>query len=76
MLVLSRKTNESIMIGDHIEISVIEVKGDQVKIGIQAPREVPVYRKEIYIEIQRENIEASKTDADRLKVLKDLLGKK
>ena len=55
MLVLTRKTNQSIMIGDEIEISVLSVVGDKVRIGIQAPRSVPVYRREVYLEIQREH---------------------
>ncbi len=55
MLVLTRKSNQSIMIGDEIEISVLSVMGDKVRIGIQAPREVPVFRREVYLEIQREN---------------------
>jgi carbon storage regulator len=57
VLVLTRKSNQSIMIGDEIEISVLSVMGDKVRIGIQAPREVPVFRKEVYLEIQRENAE-------------------
>jgi carbon storage regulator len=61
MLALSRKTNESIMIGNDIEITVLEVKGDQVKIGISAPKSVPIYRKEIYLQIQESNKEASET---------------
>lgn len=55
MLVLTRKSNQSIMIGDEIEVSVLSVIGEKVRIGIQAPRSVPVYRREVYIEIQREN---------------------
>ena len=54
MLVLTRKSNQSIMIGDEIEISVLSVMGDKVRIGIQAPRSIPVYRREVYIAIQRE----------------------
>jgi carbon storage regulator len=54
MLVLTRKANQSIMIGDEIEVSVLAVAGEKVRVGIQAPREVPVYRREVYIEIQRE----------------------
>ncbi len=57
MLVLTRKSNQSIMIGDEIEISVLSVMGDKVRIGIQAPRAVPVYRREVYVAIQRERDE-------------------
>ena len=52
MLALSRKKNEAIVINNDIEITVLEVKGDQVKIGITAPKEVPIYRKEVYLQIQ------------------------
>jgi len=58
MLILSRRANESIMIGDSIEISIVDIKGDQVKLGIRAPKKVKVYRKEVYENIQRENREA------------------
>lgn len=54
MLVLTRKSNQSIMIGDEIEVSVLSVIGEKVRIGIQAPRSVPVYRREVYLEIQLE----------------------
>jgi len=54
MLVLTRKCNQSIMIGDDIEVSVLAIMGEKVRIGIQAPREVPVFRKEVYLEIQQE----------------------
>ncbi|MBA2262437.1 MAG: carbon storage regulator CsrA [Solirubrobacterales bacterium] len=54
MLVLTRKSNQSIMIGDDIEITVLSVMGDKVRIGIQAPREIPVFRQEVYVEIQEE----------------------
>lgn len=63
MLVLARRLNESIMIGDEVEIVVVALQGDQVKIGIRAPRSVPVYRKEIYEEIQRENVAAAQAAA-------------
>ena len=59
MLALSRKTNESIMIGNDVEITILEVKGDQVKIGINAPKSVPIYRKEIYLQIKESNKEAA-----------------
>ncbi|ABX40696.1 MAG TPA: carbon storage regulator [Lachnoclostridium phytofermentans] len=58
MLALSRKLNESIMLGNDIEITILEIKGDQVKIGIKAPKSVPIYRKEIYLQIQESNKEA------------------
>ena len=54
MLVLTRKSNQSIMIGDDIEVSVLSIMGEKVRIGIQAPRDVPVFRKEVYLEIQQE----------------------
>ena len=54
MLVLTRKTNQSIMIGDEIEVSVLSVMGDKVRIGIQAPRDIPVFRREVYDEIRAE----------------------
>jgi carbon storage regulator len=55
MLVLTRKTNQSIMIGDDIEISVLSTSGEKVRIGISAPRSVPVFRKEIYVEIKQDD---------------------
>lgn len=58
MLALSRKKNEAIVINNNVEITVLEIKGDQVKIGISAPKEVPVYRKEVYVQIQEANKEA------------------
>ncbi|MDF2609523.1 MAG: hypothetical protein K0R92_997 [Lachnospiraceae bacterium] len=61
MLALSRKIGESIMIGNEIEISVLEIKGDQVKLGISAPKSIPVYRREIYIQIQDANKEAAES---------------
>jgi carbon storage regulator len=56
MLVLTRKSSQSIMIGDEIEVSVLAVMGEKVRIGIQAPRDIPVFRKEVYIEIQQERV--------------------
>lgn len=61
MLVLTRKPNESIMIGDDVEVSVVEIRGDQVKLGIKAPRNIVVHRKEIFLAIQNENIDASRS---------------
>ncbi len=57
MLALSRKVNESLIIGNDIEITILEIKGDQVKVGISAPKSVPIYRKEIYLQIEKENKE-------------------
>ncbi|MDK2807596.1 MAG: carbon storage regulator [Clostridiales bacterium] len=64
MLALSRKNNESIMIGNDIEITILEIKGEQVKLGITAPKSVPVYRKELYLQIQDSNKEAVSNNAD------------
>ncbi|MCR4695831.1 MAG: carbon storage regulator CsrA [Lachnospiraceae bacterium] len=71
MLALSRKKNEAIIINNNIEITVLEIKGEQVKIGINAPKEVPVYRKEVYIQIQESNQEA--TNVAAVESLKGLL---
>ena len=64
MLVLTRKANQSIMIGDDIEISILSVLGEKVRIGIKAPRDVPVFRKEVFLEIQAENLEAAGASRD------------
>lgn len=70
MLALSRKENESIMIGNDIEITILEVKGEQVKIGISAPKSVPIYREEVYAQIKEANKEAaSDTVQENLKKL-------
>lgn len=76
MLILARKTNESIMIGDQIEISIVDIKGDQVKVGIQAPNDIKIYRQEVYKAIQMENIKAMETKPDILPKLDNLLSKK
>ena len=78
MLILSRKLDERIMIGDQIEIAVVDIRGDQVKIGIAAPSHIKVYRKEVYQAIQQENIEAVKARPSALpewKRVVDKLGK-
>ncbi len=75
MLVLTRKTNQSIMIGDDVEVSVLSVVGEKVRIGIQAPTDVPVFRTEIYIEIQRQQGESKPSEEVRSEVdeaIKDL----
>ena len=71
MLALTRKKGESLVINNNIEITVLDIRGDQIKIGIMAPKEVPVYRKEVYLQIQKEN-EAS-LQVEGLEALKNLL---
>lgn len=78
MLVLSRKKGQSIMLGDNIELTIIEIQGDQVRIGINAPKSVQVYRKELFLEIQEENKKAagsSKLELESLLKLKDIKAK-
>ena len=72
MLALSRKKNEALVINNNVEITVLEIKGEQVKLGISTPREVPVYRKEVYVQIQDSNKEA--VNVDGMEALKNLLG--
>lgn len=72
MLALSRKQNEAIILGNDIEITILEIKGEQVKIGITAPKSIPVYRKELYAQIKAANQEAIE-QANALENLKDLL---
>jgi carbon storage regulator len=75
MLVLTRKSNQSIMIGDDIEVSVLSIMGEKVRIGIQAPRSIPVFRKEVYLEIQQEKAaQASRDEVDT--ALEELRGNK
>ncbi len=73
MLALSRKKNEAIIINNNVEVTILEVKGDQVKIGITAPKEVPVYRKEVYLQIQEANRDA--VNVDGMEALRNLLKK-
>lgn len=70
MLALSRKKNEAVVINNNIEIKILEIKGDQVKIGISAPKEISIYRKEIYLQIQEETKES--VNIEGLDALKNL----
>lgn len=72
MLALSRKKNEALVINNNIEVTILEVKGDQVKIGISAPKEVPIYRKEVYLQIQEAN--QASVNVEGMDALKALLG--
>lgn len=70
MLALARKVNESIIIGGDVEVTILEIKGDQIKIGVNAPKSVPIYRKELYLQIQEENKQAGAVvDPEALKGL-------
>ncbi|MFC5735391.1 carbon storage regulator CsrA [Cytobacillus gottheilii] len=71
MLVLTRKKNESIIINDTIELTILAIDGDQIKLGINAPREVDIHRKEVYLQIQKANSEASNLPANLLELLKN-----
>ena len=70
MLILSRKINESIIIGDQIEVSIVDIKGDQAKLGIKAPKNVKVYRFEVYEAIQQENKAAAMANPSQIPDLK------
>jgi len=74
LLVLTRKSNQSIMIGDEIEISVLAIMGEKVRIGIEAPRSIPVFRKEVYLEIQQEGDEDDGATDQVDEALKKLAG--
>lgn len=69
MLVLTRKKNESILIGEEIEIKILSIDGDQIKLGVNAPSEVDIYRKELYEDIQKENNQAAMISIDILELL-------
>ncbi len=75
MLVLTRKLNQSIQIGDNIEIKILAIEGEQIKIGINAPKNIDIHRKEIYLAIQEENSKATGASIDLLKKLAMRLGK-
>ena len=66
MLVLSRQRDESIMIGDNVVVTVVDIRGDKVRLGIQAPQEIPVHRREVYDAIQRENVQAAQLQQNDL----------
>lgn len=72
MLALTRKKGEALVINNNIEITILEIRGDQIKIGVTAPKDVPIYRKEVYLQIQKENEAA--INVDGLDMLKDLMG--
>ncbi|GAK02596.1 carbon storage regulator [Geomicrobium sp. JCM 19037] len=72
MLVLTRKADEAIKIGDQIEIKIIGIENDQVKIGIEAPKHIDIHRKEIYIEIQEENKEAAMISEELFSQIRNL----
>ena len=72
MLALTRKKGEALVINNNIEITILEIRGDQIKIGITAPKDVPIYRKAVYIQIQEENKAAISVDS--AEIFKNLLG--
>lgn len=76
MLVLTRKLNESIMIGNDIEITLLAVDGEQIKLGINAPKQIDIHRKEIYLSIQQENSQAINTEVTTLTNLSNFFRKK
>jgi len=76
LLILTRKIGESIAIGDDIQIHVVDIRGSQVKLGILAPKEVEIYREEVYLKIQEENRLASQVSKDALSSVEALLPKK
>lgn len=73
MLILSRKTDQQIKIGDDITLTIIEVRGDQVKIGVEAPKDVKVFRQEVFNAIKSENTAASTVNTSKIGSLSDLL---
>ena len=75
MLVLTRKRNQSIVVNDNIELTIIDIQGDQVRVGINAPKDVKVFRKEVYVEMTEENQRASNVQMDALNMLKNAIKK-
>lgn len=76
MLVLSRKINQSIVIGDNIEIMLVDIRGDQIKLGIKAPKNVKIFRKEVYEEVKSQNLEASKSTVEEVNILSSFVKNK
>lgn len=72
MLALTRKKGEALVINNNVEITILEIRGDQIKIGVNAPKEVPVYRKEVYLQIRKEN--RASVAEDKMAELKNLFG--
>lgn len=70
MLALTRKKSEALVLNNNIEVTILEIRGDQVKIGVSAPKEIPIYRKEVYLQIQKENEESS--NAENMELLKNM----
>ena len=73
MLVLTRKRNQSIMVNDNIELTIIDIQGDQVRVGINAPKDVKIFRKEVYVEMKEANQKASNVTMDALSILKNAI---
>lgn len=73
MLILTRKSNESIIIGNNIEVKVLEIRGDQVSLGFSAPRNISIHRKEVFEAIQQENLQAVSKDGLGLSAISSLL---
>lgn len=76
MLALTRKLDEAIIINDNIEIKILEISGDKVRIGVSAPKEMSIYREEIYHQVLESNQGASQVTTDNLQALKDILKKR
>jgi carbon storage regulator len=75
MLILTRRSDESVMVGNNIEVRILEVRGDQVRLGFAAPREIAIYRKEVHEAIQRENAQAAGRGEKNLETLSMTLGR-
>lgn len=76
MLVLTRKKNQSIVVNDNIEVTIIDIQGDQVRVGINAPKDVKVFRKEVYLEMMEENRRAAEVQIQALDILKSAIKNK